>query len=281
MRRLIINADDFGYSEGVNRAILECAEAGVVTSATLIAGGAAFEHAANAAKHKALGVGCHVVLVDGAPVSDAHGLRSLVEDGRFRGSIHQLARSAVTGDVNADEVKREAMAQIAKVRSAGITVTHFDTHKHAHAFPRLFRPLLEAAKAARVSAVRNPFEPFSIHWISSPGLWIRGAESTALRSFREPFLRAVKEIGLKTTDGAVGIAATGQLDMVWLERIVRSLPEGTWELVCHPGYLDDGLRAANTRLKEAREVEREALMSERFARVLEEEKIHLISYNEL
>jgi predicted glycoside hydrolase/deacetylase ChbG (UPF0249 family) len=226
-------------------------------------------------------VGCHVVLVDGEPLSPVETIPTLVNGNTFRTSITDLARAAVTGTIAAEEVAAEATAQFTRLRAAGVDVTHFDTHKHAHMFPAIFRPLLAAAKANGIGAVRNPFEPFSLHWITSPALWLRGAETTALRAFRESFLDEVNNLGLKTTHGTVGIAATGWLDLTWLRRIVQALEEGTWELVCHPGYSDASLRAANTRLQEERDIEREALTQEEFKRLLVEEKIELINYGDL
>lgn len=282
LRRLIINADDFGYTPGVNRAIAECARFGTVTSATLMANAAEFEDAvAIAAEDVVAGVGCHVVLVDGEPLSPVENIPSLVDGDVFRSSITDLARAAVTNAINADDVAMEAATQFKQLRSAGIDITHFDSHKHAHMFPAIFRPLLATAKANGIGAVRNPFEPFSLNWITSPGLWLRGAETTALRTFRESFLKEVKSVGLKTTDGTLGIAVTGRLDLTWLRRIVQALPEGTWELVCHPGYDDAALRASNTRLRAERETEREALMSEEFKQLLTEEKIEPIHYGDL
>lgn len=281
LRRLIINADDFGYTPGVNRAIAECARFGTVTSATLMAGAAEFEDAVAFASEDAVAVGCHVVLVDGKPLSPVESIPTLVDGNSFRASITDLARAAVTGTIAADDVATEAAAQFKKLRVAGVDITHFDTHKHAHMFPAIFRPLLATAKANGIGAVRNPFEPFSLNWITSPGLWLRGAETTALRTFRESFLKEVKSVGLKTTDGTVGVAVTGRLDLMWLRRIIQALPEGTWELVCHPGYDDAALRASNTRLRAERDIEREALTSAEFKQLLTEEKIELITYGEL
>jgi predicted glycoside hydrolase/deacetylase ChbG (UPF0249 family) len=281
LRRLIINADDFGYTPGVNRAIAECARFGTVTSATLMANAAEFKEAVAIASEDVAGVGCHVVLVDGEPLSPAESIPTLVDETTFRTSITDLARAAVTGAIAADDVATEADAQFKKLRSAGVDITHFDSHKHAHMFPAIFRPLLATAKTNGIGAVRNPFEPFSLNWITSPGLWLRAAETTALRTFRESFLKEVKNVGLKTTDGTVGVAVTGRLDLTWLRRIIQALPEGRWELVCHPGYDDTALRTSNTRLRAERDVEREALMSAEFKRILGEESIELINYGDL
>jgi predicted glycoside hydrolase/deacetylase ChbG (UPF0249 family) len=281
LRRLIINADDFGYTKGVNRAIVECAAAGVVTSATLMANGVAFTDAVAKAAQSRLAIGCHTVFVDGESVSPASTIPSLCESDRLRRTIGSLMKANLSGAIKPEDVHREAIAQFKKLRLAGVDITHADSHKHAHMFPAVYRPLLQATKEVGVPAVRNPFEPWSLGWMAFPSLWTRGLQTTLLRSFHSGFFKAVREVGLKTTAGTVGIAATGIINFNWLRRILQALPDGTWELVCHPGYADEDLRVAGTRLQESRDVERLALLSEDFKRVLREERIELISFAEL
>ena len=159
-RRLIVNADDFGLTEGVNHAILELNDADVLPSATLMATGLAFRDAAHAAfKQTSLGVGCHVVLVDGQPELDPAELPTLAPEGRLRSNLTTFIVDLFGGRIASQEIEREAIAQIRQVQSAGITVTHIDTHKHTHMFPRVLGPLIRAARACDVSAIRNPFEP--------------------------------------------------------------------------------------------------------------------------
>jgi predicted glycoside hydrolase/deacetylase ChbG (UPF0249 family) len=160
--RLILNADDFGLTRGINRAIAELAAAGALTSATLMASGPAFEDAvAIAHAHPSLGIGCHIVLVDGAPISPPESVPSLLGPGRrnLRPTLRNFLPALFTGRIRAEEIEREAVAQIRKLQSAGIAVTHIDTHKHTHLFPAVARPLLRAAEQCGVRAIRNPFEP--------------------------------------------------------------------------------------------------------------------------
>ena len=159
MRRLIVNADDFGFTSGVNRAIIEAHARGVVTSSTLMANGPAFAEAARLAlQAPRLSVGCHVVLIDGEPVLGAKQLPSLTTASRFRDGMITLAARAITGRMDAAQITAEATAQIRKLQAAGITVSHFDTHKHTHLFPKILRPLLRAAADCGVRAVRNPLD---------------------------------------------------------------------------------------------------------------------------
>lgn len=285
MRRLIINADDFGLTPGVNRAIVQGNSSGVVTSATLMANAKATATATDLAKAQpSLKTGCHVVLIDGDPLTS--NLPSFTNgSARFRSSLKQFAVAAIRKKMAAEEIQREAEAQIRKLQASGVTLTHVDSHKHTHMFPQVLRPVLRAAKACGVRAVRNPFEPLR-SWpsgmvLGTPGLWVRSAAVMAFQIFAAEFHRAVKEEGMVSTDGTVGIAATGMLDQHILLKILEALPEGTWELVCHPGYSDADLQAAGTRLTQSREVELAALTSAETREAIDRRKIELISYADL
>ncbi len=285
MIRLIINADDFGLTSGVNRAITEASSRGAVTSATLMASARAFPEAAERAKASpGLKTGCHVVLIDGEPV--APDLSSLINGAnRFRSSLKDFAQAAVRRRIAAEEIQRETEAQIRKIQNCGVALTHVDSHKHTHMFPHVLRPVLRAAKACGIRAVRNPFEPVR-SWprdllLRTPGMWMRSAGVACFQMFASAFRRATREEGMLTTDGTVGIAVTGLLDQKALTAILRALPEGTWELVCHPGYSDADLHAAGTRLTQSREMELEALTSEETRSLILGRGIELISYADL
>ncbi len=208
-----------------------------------------------------LGVGCHVVLVDGEPVLSAKEIPSLVDTrtGRFMPTLGAFLQRLLTGRMRAVEMEAEAAAQIARLQSAGVALTHIDTHKHVHMFPAVLRSVLRAAKTAGIRAVRNPFEPaWSLH--ATPGApWIRRAEVSVLRQIEPTFRRIVAEEGFATTDGAVGVLATGTLNAATVRSLLQNLPPGTWELVTHPGYNDAELAQAHTRLLASRETECDAL----------------------
>jgi hopanoid biosynthesis associated protein HpnK len=285
VRRLIVNADDFGLTAGVNRAIVEGNRQGVITSATLMANAQASEAAIDLARAQpGLKTGCHVVLIDGVPLSA--NLPSLTNgSARFRSSLKEFAIAAVRKKLAVEEIEREVEAQVRKLQSSGITLTHVDSHKHTHMFPHVLRPLLRVARACGIRAVRNPFEPMR-SWpsrmvLATPGLWLRSVGVTVFGMFAAEFRRAIKEQGIVSTDGTVGIAVTGLLDQPKLLRIFEALPEGTWELVCHPGYSDADLQSAGTRLTQSREIELAALTSEVTKKTLARLKIELISYADL
>ena len=286
MRRLIINADDFGYTRGVNRAISEAHTSGVVTSSTLMAKGVAFAEAAELAKAMPqLSIGCHIVLIDGEPALNSSKISSLTEESRLRDGLKAFAARTLTGRINTGEVAAEAGAQIRLLQSAGIAVSHVDTHKHTHLFPQILRPILQAAKQCGVRAVRNPFGPRlpmrSSQLFARPNLWTRFAEVRILSNFAGKFHAAVDREGFVTTDGTLGIEVTGALDETLFRAIAKSIPDGTWEFVCHPGYNDADLQAAHTRLRESRETELKVLTLPGARDLLANEGVQLISYRDL
>jgi hopanoid biosynthesis associated protein HpnK len=260
--RLIVNADDFGLTPGVNRAILELHRAGVLSSATLMALAPATEDAISLARSTpTLGVGCHVVLVDGESVLPAAQLPTLIDQrtGHFYPTPGSFLKRLFTGRIRASEIEAEASAQIRLLQDRGLALTHIDTHKHAHLFPAVLRPVLRAARAAGIPAIRNPFEPF---WSARQTLdapFIRRIEFRLLRRYAPAFHRLVAQSGLATTHGALGVLATGTLSAATLRAILASAPEGPFELVTHPGYNDADLARIRTRLLASRETERTAL----------------------
>jgi hopanoid biosynthesis associated protein HpnK len=287
VRRLIVNADDFGFTTGVNRAIVEAHTHGIVTSSTLMANGPAFDDAVRLAKQSPkLGVGCHVVLIDGVPVSDALRLPSMTtSSARFRDGLKSFAARAFTGQLNSGEIEAEVTAQIWKIQSAGIEASHVDSHKHTHLFPSVLRPILRAARACGVRAIRNPFGPRkpirSGELLVRPGLWTRYAEVRALRFLAGKFHEAVGREGFATPNGTFGVVVTGGLNEQLFRGIAAIIPEGTWEFVCHPGYNDADLQQANTRLRESREIELRVLTMPEIKQLLIAQGIELISYRDL
>ena len=290
LRRLIINADDFGLTASVNRAIAECHSGGVVTSATLMASGAEFAGAAAlTGTLPELSVGCHVVLVDGSPMLPTAEIPSLVLAGTgFVPTLGGFLQRAATGRFSESELEAEATAQFRRLRSAGVAITHFDTHKHTHVFPGVLRPLLKAARACGIRALRNPFVPQRTLAFSElrrrPFLWKRYLQTRALRRFLPTFQELVAEHGMLAPDGCVGVVETGFLDPDLFAAILRAvaeeLPEGTWELVCHPGYDDAELANMRTRLRSSREVELRVLTSSDARATLADAGVELISYRD-
>lgn len=296
MRRLIINADDLGLTPGVNRAIFEAQGRGVVTSSTLMANSRAFDDAASKAASSArsgahLSIGCHVVLIDGEPLLPVDRVPTLLQPNssnghrKFRDSLNDFVVASFRNKLNPSEIEAEATAQIERIQAAGVELSHFDTHKHAHMFPAVLRPLLRAASARKIRAVRNPFgQVWPLPWTSvlrTRRLWTRFAQLNVLRAFAAGFRREVEAHGLRTTDGSLGVLVTGALDLNLFTAIIESMPEGTWEFVCHPGYNDADLDSVHTRLRQSREQELAVLTSDETKDLLRRQKVELISYRDL
>jgi chitin disaccharide deacetylase len=302
VRRLIVNADDFGLTGGVNRAIVETHVDGVVSSATLMANGPRFEDAVALARaNPNLSVGCHVVLVDGTPVSPPDTVDTLLairsaEPDKFYSSLSAFAARAMLGGFDRDQLVAEVTAQIRKIQATGLRVTHLDTHKHAHIFPEILSALLRAARICGVRAIRNPIVPVKVLparlFKGKSDLWKRYGQVRILHGFSGQFLKGTKRAGLLTPDGVIGVVETGSAVSPadgpnnnsgytsLLRQTLLNLPDGTWELVCHPGYNDADLLAAGTRLLDSRDQERRLLTSPELRQFLEEQKIQLIGYRE-
>ena len=299
MRRLIINADDLGLTRGVNRGIVECIHQGVVTSTTLMANASAFDDAVSrlreftaagnlgAQETPKASVGVHLTLVDGKPLAPAQQVSSLLADGAgdFRAGFGGFALSALSKRLDPGQIAVEVEAQIRKVQAAGVAVSHVDTHKHVHLLPPVCRAVLRVARACGIRAVRNPFAPLQpmayAHLLRRPHLWKRYTEVRLLRGWAESFRRAAAAEGMITPDGTFGIVSTGALDLGLFCALAGCVPEGTWELCCHPGYNDADLAQVRTRLRESRAREHEVLTSPAAREALARRGIQLISYWEL
>jgi hopanoid biosynthesis associated protein HpnK len=260
--RLIVNADDFGLTGGVNRAIAELHSAGVLTSTSLMACAGATDEAIGIARSTpTLGVGCHVVLVDGEPMLPPGQIPSLVDP--RTGSLHPTLTAFLprlfAGRIRLAEIEAETRAQIEYLQNKGLHLTHIDTHKHTHMFPAVLRTVLRAARACGIRAVRNPFEPSWALRTAIGAPWLRLAQVSALRWLEPVCRRIIAEERFSTTDGTIAVAGTGSLDTATLRCLLKQMPAGTWELVTHPGYNDADLTRVRTRLRASRDVERQAL----------------------
>ena len=279
VKRLIVNADDFGLTSGINQAVLELNRRGVLSSTTLMAMAPETREATSLIQSgRNLGIGCHVVLVDGAPVSPTSNVFTLINPatGRFRGSLGLFVRDLLLGNIRESQIQSEAEAQIASLQSQGVQLTHLDTHKHTHMFPAVLRPILLAAKHLGVPSIRNPFEPTWSENATAGAPLLRRFQVRVLRRNQNLFRQMVEAAGLATTDGTAGVLATGTLDAATLEALLQAIPEGTWELVTHPGRKDAQLCQTGTRLTTSREIELNALNSLKLAST-----IRLIHFGDL
>jgi len=287
VKNLIVNADDLGWTDGVNRGILEAFHHGIVTSTSLLANGAAFAEGVEAARSTpGLGVGIHLNLSDGPPVADRETVTSLLnDDGEFAGGPESLLlRRARRGLVLA-EVENEWDAQIQKVRDAGIAPTHVDGHKHVHMLPGLFEIALKLAKRHDIGAIRVSLEASSLRAALASGskqnagvVMKQGVQARGLKLLARDAREQAERAGISTADYFCGIAQTGELTREGVEQFVKSLPDGTTELMCHPGYAGAALRKTQTRLQDSRQTELQILTDTGIRNLVASLGIRLIDY---
>jgi chitin disaccharide deacetylase len=287
VKNLIVNADDLGWTEGVNQGIAEAHRNGIVTSASLLANGVAFASSVRLAlAAPALGVGVHLNLSDGLPTAPYELVTSLVNRaGEFEGGPESLLLRIATRDLSLHEIEQEWDAQLAKVRDAGIRPTHLDGHKHVHMLPGLFEIALRLAKRHGIGAVRVAHEDSGLRAALSAGdelhasvVLKQGVQARALKLLARDAREHAQRAGISTADYFCGIAQTGELTREGVSRLLRSLPDGTTELMCHPGFLDHDLQQTATRLQASRQMELEILTDLEIRNLVASQGIRLIDY---
>jgi predicted glycoside hydrolase/deacetylase ChbG (UPF0249 family) len=264
VRKLVVNADDFGFTRDVNRGIVEAHRYGILTSTTLMATGAAFDDAvALARQNPALDIGVHLVLVGEPP---------------FPITMPQLVRAVLLGRI---PVYEELRVQIRRILDAGLEPTHLDTHKHTHLLPPVLDAVARLSEEYKIPWVRRPFDlPLTPATRPAVG-WAKRATSQALSVVRGRFARVLARHGCRSTDYFAGFQITGRYDATELAQLIRALPDGSTEFMCHPGICGDELRSARTRLKESREQELRALTSPEVRAALVESGVERVSYRSL
>jgi chitin disaccharide deacetylase len=288
MKRLIVNADDFGLTRLVSQGILDAHYYGIVTSTSLMANGGAFEEAvAMAMRAPRLSVGVHLALTQGIPVSPALEVPTLVDaHGRLYLTARQVLNRIVTHRIGLREIEIELRAQIAKVLRAGITLTHLDGHKHLHVLPGISEIVIRLAQEFGIPSVRCPMEELPLaclpHYLRNrqAGVFRQCLAGRVVSWFARHFRLKLAQAGLNYPTHFYGLSQTGLLNLERLEEIIRGLPDGASELMCHPGYADPLLAETGTRLLAQREIESRALMSSRIRELAVSEGIQLVSYSE-
>ena len=269
MKQLVVNADDFGFTRDVNSGIIVAHRNGILTAATLMANGKEFNHAIELAQsNPGLDIGCHLVLIGGPSLlPGAHLLPA---------SLPEFLQCLAFRKLN---VYEELRAQIEKILEAGIQPTHLDTHKHTHLTFPVLKAVARLSEEFGIRWVRRPFDyPLSG---GGPVPWEKRAVSRGLQVLRNYFHGILTRHGCRTTDHFAGFQLTGYLRTEELLALLKSLPAGLTEFMCHPGYCTDELRAESTRLKESREKELEALTAPEVRATLAQTGIELVRYRDL
>jgi predicted glycoside hydrolase/deacetylase ChbG (UPF0249 family) len=260
-RRLIVNADDFGFTRDVNAGIVEAHRRGILTATTLMAtGGAtsdAFDDAVRLAKETpTLDIGCHLVLV-GAP--------------GFPATIPELVQAVALRRIRIYDALAQ---QVRRIADAGLRPTHLDTHKHTHLLPPVLDAVARVSEEFQIPWVRRPFDfplqPGGVGW-----------KNRLMRMRNPSFERTFARHHCRSTDWFAGFRLTGIYGSGDLIDVIRALPEGVTEFMCHPGRCGDDLRAARTRLKESREQELRALTAPEVRTALAESGVVLANYCDL
>jgi chitin disaccharide deacetylase len=290
VKSLIVNADDLGWTDGVNRGIAEAHRNGLVMSTSLLANGVAFAGGiAIAQNNPQLGVGVHLNLSDGPPTAPPASVMSLLNDGGdLEGSPESLLLRIAKRNLSISEVEQEWDAQIQKISGAGIEPAHLDGHKHVHMLPGLFEVALRLAKKHGIGAIRISHEDSGLRALLSAGkdqksgvLLKQGAQARGLKLLARDARDTAERAGLATTDYFCGIAQTGVLRREGVENLLENLPDGTTELMCHPGYADEQLRATPTRLQDSRPVELAIFTDVGIRKIVATRGIRLINFRML
>jgi predicted glycoside hydrolase/deacetylase ChbG (UPF0249 family) len=262
-KQLVVNADDFGFTPDVNEGIVDAHRNGILTATTLMANGAAFDDAVCLARqHPTLDIGCHLVLVSG---------RSMLTGHPYPLTVSQLLVAIARRQLR---IYDELVAQVRKITAAGIAPTHLDTHKHTHLAPPVLEAVARIAEEFGIPWVRRPFD----FPMTTAAPFLKRATSRALGLVRLQFHRTLERHHCRTTDTFAGFQITGRFRTAELVQLIRQLPAGMTELMCHPGYCGESLRQARTRLKESRADELAALVAPETRRAIEECGVELVSY---
>ena len=271
-RRLVVNADDFGDSPGANAAIIAAHRDGIVTSASLMVTGSAFEDAVDLARSfPSLGVGLHLVLIGDRPCLPPERIPDLVDRaGRFPDNPVTAGLRWWVRPAARDQLRAEVEAQVDRFLKTGLPLDHLNSHLHFHVHPTVFPLVLEAAEAVGVRRVRLPVEPwFSLRVdFTDPGRKITYALIFGL--FGRLYRRRLLERGFLILDGVFGLYQTGRLTEAYLERLLGMLPAGRFELYTHPRFDNPAGRA-----------EFEALTSPKIREVIVRRGINLTTFSAL
>ncbi len=286
-RILIVNADDLGYTQGINQAIRQCSVAGILRSSTIMANGPAFDHAAAMVKsNENLDVGVHLVLTELPPVSPSTKIRGLVDDrGFLPGSPWELKALLLGGRISREALQQELRSQIVRVLDCGLQPTHLDSHKHVHVMPQVLEVVIELSHEFSIPWIRNPFDETAffrfLHLVDRKrkrAFCIQHLKAKVIGAYRPSFLGRIKGSGVCLPDHFFGISVTGIWNEAVMIELLNELPPGITEWMVHPGNCDQDLLRSDTRLHEQREKERDLLTSPALQEHLARQRITLSSY---
>jgi hopanoid biosynthesis associated protein HpnK len=284
-RALVVNADDFGLTPGVNAGIIDAHTRGILTSASVFANASATDHAIQLARRTpTLGVGCHLALVDADPVLPSSRLPTLAADGHFRPTWRSFIADALAGRIAVDEIERELAAQIGRLSDAGLRLTHLDAHNHVHAFPPVFGVVARLARRFGIATVRIPYESPSLALVAwnagRPGARRQAMENVALAPWAWRDRLLLRRHGLAPAPAFFGRVLTGMFTRDDVGRVLERMGPGVSELMTHPGYPDAALDLVRTRLRQERAAEVAVLTDPAIADLVRREGIALVRHGQ-
>jgi chitin disaccharide deacetylase len=272
-KTLVVNADDFGLSQGINRGIRSAFNHGIVRSVSLMPNGPAFEDAVRmAARTPGLDVGIHLTLVNEqsiAPLAEVLGLAD--QQGLLPKSYLPFIARYILKRFRLNQIQTEIKAQIQKIQDAGISPTHLDSHQHLHVLPGVMDIVLEEALAAKISVIRLPWEKIAVGK--------REIKQRVLFWLCRKASAKILQAGLRYPDHFWGIGFSGRLNQVSLSQVIHQLDEGVNELMCHPGFGDPETQKRYPWRNQWDE-ETAALCSDTIKKLIIEKKVRLASFRE-
>ena len=281
MKKLLVNADDFGRRPLINQAVAEAVDKGGLLSTSLMAGEPYFAEAVDIAqKRPQLGVGVHLTLVDGMPVLPAEEIPTLaVHEGRFLPDHGAFVKAYVQGKIARRDIEKELAAQLDKVIDAGLVPTHVDSHQHMHMLPGIFPLALKLAAERGIKRVRisrgiygNPFMPW-------PGIGDLvgkfGLEALSVLDRRQAQIQ-----GFACPDNFVGQVAGGAVTAEFMLQLAKDFPAASVEVMLHPG-LDNEVLQGQTGWQHDYEAEFKAVCAAAVQEKLAASDIRLINFGDL
>ena len=241
-KRLIVNADDYNTDAERNRGIVQAAKEGIVTSVSVIANLPLIEKdIVQLQEVFGARVGVHLNLTRGIPLTP-HSRTLAGKDSRFLPKREAWSRALFRG-YDVEEVKQEFAAQISRLKEAGLSPDHLDGNNHLHVFPGIAEVVAQLANDFQISKIRLPLEPFDT-WRQyySAGVWKKALVGWFAAQARPLF----KRCGLRFPDRCAGIQSPRVCEIESLRTFLRNLPEGSTELMCHPGYPNEPVNAYST-----------------------------------
>ncbi len=286
-RRLIINGDDFGASSGVNQAIIQAHEQGILTSTSLMVTGEAFEEAVALAKaHPNLAVGLHLVLACGRSVLPVNQIPHLVDaQGNFSNQPEKTGLYYHLSAAARREIPLEMRAQLEKFRQTGLPLSHVDGHVHIHLQPVVLRHLVNLADEFNIRFIRLPLEDLAASLKADrSNLFTKLLLSivyAGLRHHGKSVIRSARASSrnIQFADRVYGLLHSGQMTEDYLLKLLPHIQSNLVEIYSHPAAAIAG-ELANESCKSG-EAERDALISDRVRALIQEQGFELTNYSQL